>query len=147
MAGTTEGTARAALVRERAEEMGAFSISDLASALMKEGLWGNTAHVPEDFFRLGFAGARKYVKDTLKRERMLNGAHSWVALSSDQDAVWQRWLTCTRREARSALTVLLEAANSSKLEFKKLKALHEERFHEAVKVTGPSGTQMVMFVR
>jgi hypothetical protein len=147
MSKTTEGVARTSLVRERADELGSFSMGDLANVLLKEGLWGNTSRIPAEFFRLGFSGAKDYVKTTLKREKMLNGACAWVALSSETGAIWQRWVNCTRREARAALVVLLEAANSSKKEFKKLKALHEERFHEEARVQGSSGSQTIEFIR
>jgi hypothetical protein len=36
-------------------------------------------------------GAKRYVKQALKGERMNNGACAWVALSSEREALWKPW--------------------------------------------------------
>ncbi len=120
---------------ELADEMGEFTMSDLAAYVRDEGVY---AQIKLD--SLMDQGVQADVKRVIKSQNDNDGIPIFVAISRGPSSLWKRWSRCTRVESRVALQIRAVTAHYSGRSLERLKQAHEQRFREDVtlpKMTRP----------
>jgi hypothetical protein len=116
---------RSAQICELADDMGEFSLSDLAAYARSEGVY---AQIKLD--SLMDRGVIADVKAIIKRQTDNDGLQVFVAISTGPGALWKPWARCTRVESRMSLQILARSTKHADKSMQRLKEAHEKRFRE-----------------